>query len=220
MMAILVEPDLGNVIVIAGSYFTMYLLSSSKWKRLDVVFLFVIGILVVIVAIIAAPYRLGRVVTHVQFIQTGVIEDEFGKGLQLRNILIGVGSGGIFGKGIGESRLKQGYFVEVTAFTDSIAAVIFEELGFILSLLFVSIYVYLFLLIVNIAEIQSDPYQRLVIWGIAIWFITQSFLHLGANAALIPVKGITLPFISYGGTSMLALAPAIGIVIRSAKKPS
>jgi cell division protein FtsW len=217
LFTILIEPDLGNVMVISVAYLTMYLLSNSKWKKADLLFFAVVGIGVVAAAIIAAPYRLDRVTTQVKFLQTGVIEDEFGKGLQLRNILIGVGSGGLLGKGIGESRLKQGYFVEVTAFTDSIAAVIFEELGFILSILFVGAYIYLFLLIVKTAENQKDPYQRLVTWGIAMWFITQTFLHFGANVALIPVKGITLPFISYGGTSLLSFAVAMGIVIRSAR---
>lgn len=220
MGLVLIEPDLGNVVVIAAAYLTMYLLSDNKWKKSDVWLVGVVAVLVGIVAVVAEPYRMTRIITHLQFIQTGTIQDEFGDGLQLRNILIGVGSGGIFGKGIGESRLKQGYFVEVTAFTDSISAVVFEELGFLLSLVFIGVYIYLFLLMIKVAEGQKHQYQRLIMWGIAMWFIVQSFMHFGANVALIPVKGTTLPFISYGGSSMFAFAAAIGITLHLARHAS
>ena len=220
MILILLQPDLGNIVVIGASYATMYIVTSNKWKSQNLMVLLVVALVVGALAVAIEPYRFERITTQLEFMRTGVIQDEFGKGLQLRNILVGVGSGGLWGKGIGGSRLKNGYFVEVTAFTDSIAAVIFEELGFFLGAVFVGVYVYLFLLFVRIAEAQKGQYQRLIMWGIAIWFISQSFMHFGANVALIPVKGITLPFISYGGSSMIAFAVVSGMAIRLARHPS
>ncbi len=220
LLLILLEPDLGNVVVIGASFFVMYLLSPSRWKKADVAVLAVLGVLVVAVALILEPYRFERIKTYVTFTQTGQIQDEWNSGLQLRNILIGVGSGGLWGKGIGQSRLRHGYFVEATAFTDSIAAVIFEELGFFLSILFVGIYVYLFMLMAEVAEKQKNQYQRLFVWGLATWFIVQTLFHLAANVALMPVKGITLPFVSYGGSSILMFGIFAGMLIRLARNPS
>lgn len=220
LVLVLVQPDLGNILVIGGAYAIMFLLTPNKWKVKDTIIVIFLALVVGGIAVALEPYRLERITTQLEFMRTGEIQDEFGKGLQLRNILIGVGSGGVWGKGIGGSRLKNGYFVEVTAFTDSISAVIFEELGFILSILFVSVYLYLFTLFTKIAEIQQTPYQRLIMWGIAAWFIIQTFMHFGANVALIPVKGTTLPLVSYGGSSMLAFGIAVGMAIRLARHPS
>jgi len=220
LVLILVQPDLGNILIIGGAYAIMFLLTPSKWKKKDIVIVAILAVLVGFIAVALEPYRLERITTQLEFMRTGEIQDEFGKGLQLRNILIGVGSGGLWGKGIGGSRLKNGYFVEVTAFTDSISAVIFEELGFILSIMFVGIYLYLFSLFAKVAEMQQTQYQRLIMWGIASWFIIQTFMHFGANVALIPVKGTTLPFVSYGGSSMVAFGIAVGMAIRLARHPS
>ncbi len=221
LLLILIQPDLGNIIVIGGAYVVMYLLTiQNKWKGRDAIFILLAAVIIAVGAVAMEPYRLERITTQLEFMKTGDIQDEFGKGLQLRNILIGVGSGGLFGKGIGGSRLKYGYFVEVTAFTDSISAVIFEELGFILGAVFVCIYLYLFWLFVKVAEMQQTQYQRLIMWGLAMWFIIQTFMHLGANVALIPVKGTTLPFISYGGSSLIAVAIAGGMAIRLSRHPA
>ncbi|MFZ6022150.1 MAG: FtsW/RodA/SpoVE family cell cycle protein [Patescibacteria group bacterium] len=220
MILVLVQPDLGNILVIGASFVAMYLSIPQKWRKLSVFLIVPLIVLLISSAILITPYRRERVMTYLQFMRTGVIEDEFGKGLQTRNILIGVGSGGFWGKGIGGSQLKHGYFVEVTAFTDSIAALIFEELGFFLGSLFVGVYVYLFYLLVRVAEAQQNPYNRLIMWGIAMWFITQTFIHFAANVVLIPVKGTTLPFVSYGGSSMLAFGLASGIAIKLARDPS
>ncbi|WKZ24138.1 MAG: FtsW/RodA/SpoVE family cell cycle protein [Candidatus Dojkabacteria bacterium] len=217
---VLLQPDLGNALIIAVSFVAMYLLSENKFKTKAFFSIAVVGILFIAGAVLLEPYRFDRIVTHFNFLQTGVVEDEFGKGLQLRNILIGVGSGGLWGKGIGGSQLKHGYFVEVTAFTDSISAVILEELGFVLGAAFVGVYLYLFSLFVKIAEKQQTTYQRLLMWGIAIWFITQAVMHLGSNVAMIPVKGTTLPYISYGGSSLLALVFVTGIALRLARHPA
>ena len=219
-LLILFQPDLGNILVLLAAYLVMFLSIPQKWRNLNVVVMAIIGILAVSAVVLVTPYRRERVITYLEFMRTGVVQDEFGKGLQIRNILIGVGSGGFWGKGIGGSQLKHGYFVEVTAFTDSIAAVIFEELGFFLGSVFVFAYLYLFYLFIKIAEIQKSEYQRLIMLGIAMWFIVQTFIHFGANVALIPVKGTTLPFISYGGSSLLAFGIAAGIAIRLARYPS
>lgn len=219
-LLILLQPDLGNILVLLVAYIVMFWSIKQKWRNLNVLIFPLVGIVAIAGAVLLTPYRRERVITYFEFMRSGIVQDEFGKGLQIRNILIGVGSGGMWGKGIGGSQLKHGYFVEVTAFTDSIAAVIFEELGFFLGSVFVFIYLYLFYLFIKISEVQKSEYQRLIMLGIAMWFIVQTFIHFGANVALIPVKGTTLPFISYGGSSLIAFGVATGIAIRLARSPS
>jgi len=209
---VIIEPDLGTSVIIALVLTLMYFSLKNKYLKKNALTLLLAGVAFLTISLIIWPYRLGRVNTFVEFIRTGKIKDEFGDGFQLRNILIGVGSGGLWGKGIGQSRQRYGYLVEVTAFTDSIVAVIFEELGFLLSSLFVLTYFLIYNLLSKKARENKDLFSALVIQGVANWIIFQAFVHFFTNIGLVPITGIPLPFITYGGSSSLSMGLAIGTV--------
>jgi cell division protein FtsW len=217
ILLVVFEPDLGTAVVMFVSFAIMYILKENKFLKQDMMLLSGIGILGLVVFSLIQAYRVTRIQTYLDLLFQGKIFDEFGSGYQLRNILIAVGSGGWLGKGIGQSRQRFGYLVEVTAFTDSIIAVIFEELGFILSTIFMALYVLYFHIITLFAESKTQQFLRLVLWGFAGWMISQTFIHISANLGLIPVKGIPLPFITYGGSSITAIGIAAGIIFRFAR---
>jgi cell division protein FtsW len=214
ILLVVFQPDLGTAVVMFISFAFMYIMKESKFLKQDFMVILVAGLIGIALFSVIESYRITRINTYFTLLFTGKIEDEFGAGYQLRNILIGVGSGGWWGKGLGQSRQRFGYLVETTAFTDSISAVIFEELGYILSVIFMSVYVIYFWGITKRAELQTDPYKKLVLWGLGGWFISQTFIHLSANLALIPVKGIPLPFITYGMSSIISIGIAAGITYR------
>lgn len=214
ILLIVIQPDLGTAVVLFASFFVMYVVRGGKYLKRDLLLLGIIGVMGLTLFSAIESYRVGRINTYITLLTTGKIEDEFGAGYQLRNILIGVGSGGWWGKGIGQSRQRFGYLVEVTAFTDSISAVVFEELGFVLSTLFISGYFIYFWAGSAAAAEQKNEYARLALWGLVSWFTVQTFLHFAANLAIIPVKGIPLPFITYGGSSILAASIGAGIIYR------
>jgi len=217
LLLIILEPDLGTAVVIFVAFFFMYLMKQTKFLRQDLLLLATVGIIGVIGFSLIESYRVDRIENYFHLLTTGEVADEFGSGYQLRNILIGVGSGGLWGKGIGQSIQRYGYLAEVTAFTDSISAVVFEELGFVLSVIFLFVFVRYFLAIYNSAQNQKDSYSALVLWGLLGLLVSQTFIHLSVNLALLPVKGIPLPFITYGGSSVLAVGLIAGMVTRFAR---
>ncbi|WKZ29977.1 MAG: FtsW/RodA/SpoVE family cell cycle protein [Candidatus Dojkabacteria bacterium] len=214
ILLVVIEPDLGTAVVMVAAFVFMYFMKENKFLKQDIMAIGIVLLIGGVVFSLVESYRVTRINTYFTLLFTGKIEDEFGAGYQLRNILIGVGSGGWWGKGLGQSRQRFGYLVETTAFTDSISAVIFEELGYILSVIFISLYLIYFWSITKRAEAQTDQYKKLVLWGMAGWFISQTFIHLSANLALIPVKGIPLPFITYGMSSIISIGIAAGITYR------
>jgi cell division protein FtsW len=129
---------------------------------------------------------------------------------------LAIGSGGLFGRGIGKSLRKFQYLPEVAA--DSIFPVIAEELGFF----FVIGFIILLFLIASrglmISKKAPDQFGRLLSAGIIIWFVFQSFLNIGAMVGLVPLTGIPLPFVSYGGTSLVVAMTALGILINISKQ--
>jgi len=148
---------------------------------------------------------------------TGKVADPQGSGYQMQQILIGIGSGGIFGTGFGQSRQRFGYLVENTAFTDSIFAVIAEELGFIGASLVIAVFLFLIVRGLSIAARVNDPFGKLLATGITAWIAIQAFINLSAMVALVPLTGIPLPFISYGGSSLFVSFCAIGILLNISK---
>lgn len=214
LLLIILQPDLGTAVVIFVALFFMYILKQTKYMKQDLLLLGAVGIMGIIGFSLIESYRVERIQNYFHLITTGEVADEFGSGYQTRNILIGVGSGGLWGTGLGQSRQRFGYLAEVTAFTDSISAVIFEELGFVLSIIFIGVFVTYFLTIQQAAKEQKNSYNSLVLWGSLGLLMSQTFFHLSVNLAILPVKGIPLPFITYGGSSILAVGILTGIIIR------
>ena len=137
--------------------------------------------------------------------------DPQGAGYQTRQIRITLGSGGLWGVGIGRSLQKYGYIPDVQ--TDAIFAIIGEEFGFFGTSLVVAIFAFLVYRGFRIAERSPDEFGRVLAAGVTAWIALQTILILGAMVGLLPLTGVTLPFVSYGGSSLMALLLAVGILL-------
>jgi cell division protein FtsW len=173
----------------------------------------VVVVLVVGLAISMSGYRRQRLQTFLN-----PESDCQAAGYQACQALITVGSGGVFGTGLSKGAQAYGYLPE--AANDSIFAVIAEKIGFMGSSLLLAVYTWLLLRLQRIAEKASDYFSMVFVSLVMIWLGTQTFINVGAMVGLLPLKGITLPFISYGGTSLLFVMIALGIVFRISKHTS
>jgi cell division protein FtsW len=212
---IILEPDLGTTMIICITAFLMFLISGEDRIHTigTVISAILLGIPLATIAAVMEPYRLERVKTYLTLLFKGVVADPKGSGYQMQQILIGIGSGGFFGKGFGQSRQRFGYLVENTAFTDSIFAIILEELGFLGGSILVFAWILFFLRGFKIAQNAPDKEGRLLASGIVIWLTIQAFLNMGANVGLIPLTGMPLPFFTYGGSSTLVSLFGIAILL-------
>ncbi len=136
--------------------------------------------------------------------------DPLGRSYHINQVLIGLGSGGFTGVGLGRSRQKYAYLPEAT--TDSIFTIVGEELGFIGGSVLIGMLLSLSLLAFRIAAKAPDQHQRLLAGGIALLFSAQTFVNLASMVALVPLTGVPLPLISYGGSSLISTFAALGIL--------
>jgi len=201
---IILEPDMGTSVVVVATAFLIYFVSGASLAQLfPISFLgFLAGIFIVLIS----PYRKQRLLTFLnpQF-------DPLGSSYHIRQVIIALGSGGLFGLGLGQSRQKYEYLPEAT--TDSIFAILAEETGFIGASLFI---LFMFMIVYKgfkIAKNSPDLFGKLLATGISIWFGLQIVVNLGAMVALIPLTGLPLPLISYGGSSLIVVLMGLGILI-------
>ncbi|MGI5911651.1 MAG: stage V sporulation protein E [Syntrophomonadaceae bacterium] len=201
---IMLQPDLGTSVVVAGTVFCMLLVAGAKWAHL--VGLAFTGVAAIAAAICAAPYRAER---FLAFLDPWKYPSD--QGFQTIQSLYALGSGGLFGMGLGRSRQKFFYLPE--QHTDFIFAILGEELGFIGVILVLA----LFLLFVwrgfKIAIKAPDTFGSLMAAGITIMIVLQAFINIGVVSGALPVTGITLPFISYGGSSLLLTMAGVGFLL-------
>lgn len=206
---IIKQPDMGTFGVIVITMIIMFFSSGSKLSHL---FWMAIGGIIGFFALIKiAPYRLNRILT---FLNPEL--DPKGIGYHINQALIAVGSGGILGLGLGHSRQKFYYLPEPVG--DSIFAVLAEEIGFIGSLILVILFILFALRGFKIAKNSPDDFGKLLGIGITSWVIVQSFINISAITSIIPLTGVPLPFISYGGTSILFLLAGVGILLNISKQ--
>lgn len=211
---VMIEPDLGSTMIIGLTSLAIYFISGTDIIHTlgSILIVLVLSLLAVFAAVLS-PYRLERVTTFLPLLLRGEVDDPLGAGYQIKQILIAVGSGGLFGLGFGESRQKFQYLVETTAVTDSIFAVIAEELGFVGSVLVLGMFALFMYRGYMITKHAPDRLGMLLATGITFWLGIQAVLNIAANVALIPLTGITLPFISYGGSSLIVTMAAVGILL-------
>lgn len=203
------QPDIGTLIVVTIISAAIYFLAGSPIKHL-----LAIGLLVAIafgIMVVAEPYRFNRIKT---FIDPSV--DPRGISYQVNQSLIAIGAGGAFGVGFGKSTQKFGFLPEVI--NDSIFAVVVEELGFAGAAFLVGLFLIFLFLMVRTADQISDKFGKLLIMGMAAWVVGQAFINIGAISGLLPLTGIPLPFVSYGGTAMMTMLAGMGIVLNVAKR--
>lgn len=215
---IMLEPDMGTSMVICITAFLIFFLSGNDSFHTigSLVIAFLIG-LIGIIAGIAAPYRFDRIQTYLHLLFKGTVDNPTGEGYQIQQILIGIGSSGFWGKGFGQSRQRFGYLVENTAFTDSIFAVILEELGFASAVILVGVWLaVLWQGLISASRIE-DSFGRLLASGITIWLVSQALLNMAANVALIPLTGIPFPLLTYGGSNTIVTMIGIGILLNTTR---
>lgn len=205
---IMKQPDTGTLGVIVLTSFAIFFVSGARLKHLGSMGF--VGAFALWVLIKIEPYRFNRILT---FLDPGA--DPQGIGYQINQALLAVGSGGFWGVGLGMSRQKFNYLPEPIG--DSIFAVIGEELGMIGAVALVSLFVVLAIRGLRIAKNSPDMFGRLVAVGVTSWIIMQAFINISANIALVPLTGIPLPFVSYGGTSLIFLMSAVGILLNISK---
>lgn len=206
---IIKQPDIGTLGVIVLSTLAMYFASGARITHLAT--LFFAGLIGIFAIIKISPYRWNRMLA---FMNPDV--DTQGISYQINQALIAVGSGGIFGIGLGHSRQKFNYLPEPVG--DSIFAIVGEELGIIGAMVLVSLFVYFALKGFRIAKNAPDSFGKLLAVGITSWIIFQAFINIGSIVALIPLTGVPLPFISYGGTSIIFLLAGVGLLMNISKQ--
>ena len=204
---LLLQPDMGSAAVITAVAGGMVWLAGAAWRHIAV-----LGMLVLPVFGYAAmePYRLRRIVSFLDPWQ-----DPFNSGFQLTQALIAVGRGELFGVGLGASIQKLFYLPE--AHTDFIFAVLAEEFGLLGVMLILGLFMLLVSRIMAIgvrAHRQDRPFAGNVAFGIGLWLGLQALVSIGVNLGVLPTKGLTLPLISSGGSSVLMTFLALGIVFR------
>lgn len=207
ILLIVLQPDMGTILIISAAVVTIIAVSgaSSKWV-VGLLLAAVIGGFVAIQAGIINEYQVNRLQTFVD-----PSADTQGAGYQLRQARITVGSGGLFGTGLFNGPQTSGRFVPEQQ-TDFIFTVAGEELGFLGSGLILILYLILLLRAFSIARRTSDPFGRLVCTGVIAWFAFQLFENIGMTLGLMPMTGVPLPFISYGGSSMFATLIGFGLL--------
>ena len=207
----LFESDFGSTAVMVGMIGAMVFVAGLPLKRI-----LTIGAVVAAGAILlisAIPYRRQRLLTYLHpaaNCQT--------TGYQSCQALIAVGSGGMFGLGLGRSVQAYGYLPE--AANDSIFAILAEKFGFIGMTIILGIYAVFFGRLSKIAERAPDDFSGFLMIGMLAWFSVQAIINIGAMIGLLPLKGITLPFISYGGTSLLFVTGALGLAFQISRYSS
>jgi len=201
LILIILEPNLSTAILITAIIFSLFYLSGGNILAIFTISTF--AVLMGIILIVTSPYRQARLQTLLN------PQDEQSISYHSQQITIAIASGGLFGKGFANSDQKYKFLPKLS--TDSILAVIGEETGFIGITIIIYLYLVLIFYLLKIGRLIKDQFQSLIIVGIACWIAYQALINIFAVASLIPLTGIPLPFISYGGSSLMALYAAIGL---------
>lgn len=207
---LLMEPDFGSAVTLSCTFMALLFLGGSHIRQFSLVF--AAGLLAIGALAYTAPYRLERLATYLD-----PWADPFNAGYQLIQSLIAFGRGEWFGVGLGQSVQKMLYLPE--AHTDFVFAIFAEEFGFVGVLCLMSLYVLLILRVLQLGKLaigRKNWYAAFVLIGFGLLLSGQTFINLGVNAGLLPTKGLTLPFVSYGGSSLLVCCAMIGMMLRFA----
>lgn len=201
---IMLQPDFGTGIVLVLSCLLLLFLSGAPFKYF--ILLLIIGLIGVTILIVSAPYRLERIMAFLD-----PWSDPLGSGFQTIQSLYAISPSGIFGLGYNKSMQKHFFLPEPQ--NDFIFAIICEEMGLIGGLIVIFLFGFLIYRIFKIAINQKSEHYKYICFGIGLIFFTQVFINLGVVTGLLPVTGVTLPIISYGGSSLVLSMVMIGLVL-------
>ena len=200
---LMLQPNLGTTIALGAIVLTMLFIHGARMHHLGGIALLGAGAAAFLA--LQASYRRARVTAFLN-----PWADPSDTGYQTIQSLVGIASGGLFGVGLGASRAKYEFLPE--AHTDFIFAIVAEELGLLGAAVVIGLFVALVYFGVRVALDTADPFGRLVATGITTWFGVQAFINIGAVVAVLPITGVPLPFVSFGGSSLVVTLVAAGIL--------
>lgn len=206
-LIVVVQKDLGTGVSLLSIVLFMLVVARISWRTLGIILGAVV--LALAILIISAPHRVQRVATFFQGDQTSVSE---GSSYHIEHAKIAIGTGGVFGVGIGNSVQATGYLPE--AINDSVFAIMGEIFGFTGLVVTIVLFVALLMRLLRVAEGLIDYRLKLLVSGVFGWMAAHIVLNIGAMIGVVPLTGITLPLLSFGGTSMLFVAAALGVVFQ------
>lgn len=202
------QPDISTLGIIAAVAVIMYFISdTSIWQTFLTI---LIGMTVLFTLIKLAPYRLNRIAV---FFNSGF--EPMGIGFQIKQALITIGSGGLVGLGLGMSRLQLSFLPE--SISDSIFAIMAKELGFIGSFILIALFLVFLWRGFRIGKLSKDKFSQLTAIGISSWIVIQAFINIGSMIEILPLTGIPLPFIGYGGSALVTELIGVGILLNISK---
>ncbi|MBF8249941.1 MAG: Cell division protein FtsW [Candidatus Levybacteria bacterium] len=206
---VMLEPDMGTTVVITAEALFIYFLSGARvlYFSLIIPLIGLLGFLLIKLS----PYRAQRLEAFLN-LDSSLQSSSY----HVRQILIALGSGGLFGVGLGNSLQKYAYLPEST--TDSIFAIIAEELGFVGAVALILFFIFIIFRCFRIAVNSRDNFGKLLAGGITTFLAIQTIINLAAQTVLVPLTGIPLPFISYGGSSLIVDLAAVGILLNISKQ--
>ena len=199
----LLQPDLGTLSIIFAAAIVVYYVAGGKMKHIIIA-----GIIAVVGLLILVNVKSNKMERIECYLHPEIHASD--TCYQVNQSLIAIGSGGFWGRGLGESRQKFMYLPEV--WSDSIFAIVAEEIGFVFCLVLIALFIFLFYRGFLISHQAPDLYGRLLAIGIVSWVVIQALLNIGGATNLIPMTGVPLPFISSGGSAVLALLVGMGIL--------
>jgi cell division protein FtsW len=204
IVLIMLQPDLGTALIVSTIGLGQIFVSGVSLLYFAGAVL--IGSLGTLGLVLISPYRKERLLTFLQ-----MERDPLGASYHIRQVLLGLGAGGIFGVGLGASRQKYLFLPEAS--TDSIFAVIAEELGLIGAAVIIFLFGFFIYKGLKIAMNAPDSFSKVLAVGITAWIGGQAFLNIASMVALVPLTGVPLPFISYGGSGLVTVLSACGILL-------
>ncbi len=208
-LLLMLQPNLGTTLVLGSIVLSVLYVAGTPLLPLTA--LSALGGVVAAVLALAAPYRRARVLAFLD-----PWKDYQDTGYQNIQSLVGIASGGITGIGLGQSRAKWGFLPY--AHTDFIFAIIGEELGLVGALVVVALFVVLCVLGARAALLAPDRFGMLIASGVTVWFGVQAFVNIGAVIGILPITGVPLPFVSYGGSSLLFSMLGAGLLLNVARQ--
>lgn len=208
-IVLLAQPDTDTFAVITAAGLSMFIVAGGRWKH---ILLIILGGLLMLAALaFARPYVMNRILTFID-----PSRDSLGAGYQIQQSLIAIGSGEVFGKGFGQSIQKFNFLPEPMG--DSIFAVLGEEFGFIGAFVLIGLFIFFTIRGLKIASDAHDRFGRLVVVGLVILIISQAFVNMAGMLGVIPLSGISLPFVSHGGTALFVVLIEVGIILSISRK--
>lgn len=207
-LILLLQPDTDTFLITAFSGLAIYISAGGRWRY--VIAMGVIGVLGILMIAFMRPYVMSRITTFMN-----PEANSLGSGYQIQQSLIAIGSGGFFGRGFGQSIQKFNVLPEPIG--DSIFAVAGEEFGFVGAVSIILLFIFFAFRGLKIATRVPDQFGRLVVVGIVILIVSQAFVNIGAMVGVLPLSGITLPFVSHGGTALFMTLAEVGIILNISK---